>query len=344
MNEFDFDYAPQDARDPSSDPVMRPTVDLRRERRQFSSIALGVSFISLFAALVQIAAIAVIGAVAPQVTRQGWYVIALSVLPMYVVAMPLSLFLFGIGKGEPPIEKRKLKPIVMCGLICLCFALTYVGNFIGLIINFIISVFTGEAPVNGLQTMTGDTPLWANLLFMGILAPILEEIFYRKLVIDRLRRYGDLAAVLLSGLLFGLIHGNFYQFFYATFIGLILGYVYLYTGRLRYTVFLHMSINLIGGVLMAEVSKHLDPDALAANPLEFLAQNGAVMAIYSLYLFFVLVCVVLAPVVIALLWKHIRFRRAEVKLTAGQFCKAFLLNPAVWLLLLLLVLPFIGIG
>jgi len=368
MKDFEFDYVPQISQEtpkepmeeqPTAAPAAEPTeaaptvaestsapvvppVDLRRERRQFASIALGISFITLYAVLVQLVAIAVIDAVAPQLARQDWYVIVLSMVPMYAVAMPLSIFFFRIGKAEPPTEKKKPGFLAICGLICLCFALTYVGNFIGLIINAVISVFTGEAPTNDLQNLTINTPLWANLLFCGILAPILEEIFYRKMVIDRLRRYGDLAAVLISGILFGLIHGNFYQFFYATFIGLLLGYVYLHTGRLRYSVLLHMSINLIGGVLMTEVSKRWDAEAISNNVMEFLAQNGWVVAVYLLYLFFILVCFIVAPIFIALSWKHIHFRRAEVKLRAGVFCKACLLNPAVWLLLLLLVLSFIG--
>ncbi|MBR3893704.1 MAG: CPBP family intramembrane metalloprotease [Clostridia bacterium] len=349
MKDFEFDYVPQVPQEtptePTAEPMaapVEPTVDLLRERWQFASIALGVSFITLFAVLVQLVAIAVIGAVAPQMARQDWYVIALSTLPMYAVAMPLSIFWFRLGKAEPPTEKKKLSPLALGGLIALCFALTYVGSLLGTILNFVISVFTGKPPVNDLQTLTTNTPLWANLLFCGILAPILEEIFYRKMVIDRLRRYGDLTAVLMSGILFGLIHGNFYQFFYAVFIGLILGYVYLHTGRLRYSVILHMAINLIGGVLMAEISKRLDAGALANNAAEFLTQNGPVVAIYLLYLFFIFVCFIVAPIMVAVSWKHIRFRRGKVKLRGREFCNVCLNNPAVWLLLLIVLFSFVG--
>lgn len=335
---YNFDYQPGGGEPISFDPI----TNVRRERRQFASIALGVSFIVLFATIVQILAVSVIRAVAPQVVEYDWFVIVLSMVPMYAVAMPLSLFLFRMGKAEPPTEKRDLSPLLTCGLICLCFCLTYVGNFIGIFVNFIISMFTGEPPTNDLQELTVNTPFWANLLFAGILAPILEELFYRKLVIDRLRRYGDFTAILLSGLLFGAIHGNFYQFFYATLMGFVFGYVYLYTGKLRYSVILHMSVNLLGGVLMTEVAKRLDLAALSADPVKFVLENGTVMGVYLLYLFFLFACFIIAPITVILVWRHIRFRKGEVKLTASQLRDAFFLNPAVWLLLAVVALLFFG--
>ena len=97
--------------------------------------------------------------------------------------------------------------------------------------------------------------LGAIFLFMVVLAPIFEEIFYRRVVIDRLRRYGDIPAIIISGLMFGLIHGNFSQFFYAAFLGMVFGAVYVYTGKLGYSVFLHMLINFMGSFYISLMAK-----------------------------------------------------------------------------------------
>ena len=314
--------------------------DLRRERLQFASIAFGVSFIVLFTAGLQMLFSTVIAILSPGIMDRDWYLTVMSTAPMYAVAMPISLFLFGIGKADPP-KQRKLSLPVWLGLLTICFALTYAGNFIGIIVNTIIGAVTGKIPTNDIQELTMNTPLWANLLFCGILAPIMEEIFYRKLVIDRLRRYGDIAAILISGLLFGLIHGNFSQFFYASFVGLLFGYVYLHTGKLRYTIGLHMAINLVGGVYSTEMAKRLDLEVLSSNlPLLMLNDRGPVIMLL-LYTLFIITCVVTAPIAIALLWKHIRFRQPKVKLTSKQFLRAALLNPAVWLLFGVIVLLFV---
>ena len=68
---------------------------------------------------------------------------------------------------------------------------------------------------------------------------ILEEFIFRKMVIDRIWQYGEKIAVVTSALIFALFHINLFQFFYALGIGLIFAYVYLRTGKLRYTIIMH---------------------------------------------------------------------------------------------------------
>ena len=69
------------------------------------------------------------------------------------------------------------------------------------------------------------------------------------------------AAVLASGLFFGLFHGNLNQFSYAFLLGLFLGFIYVKTGKLGYTIGLHMAINFIGsslGTWMLRVTGYMD--------------------------------------------------------------------------------------
>ncbi len=339
MNNDFYPTPDQSAEEQCAVQEVPPMPDLRRERLQFSSIAFGISFIVLFTTVVQMLISTVIATLDPSIMDRDWYLTVMSTAPMYAVAMPLSLLLFRIGRADPP-KRKHLSPIVWLGLLAICFALTYAGNFIGIFVNAVIGAVTGEMPVNDIQELTMNTPLWANLVFCGILAPIMEEIFYRKLVIDRMRRYGDVTAILISGVLFGLIHGNFSQFFYASFVGILFGYVYLNTGKLRYTVGLHMAINLVGGVYATEMAKRLDMEMLSADPILFLVNNRGAVMMLMLYMLFIIACVVTAPIAIALLWKHIRFRKPKIQLTPKQFLRAVLLNPPVWLLLGVIVLLF----
>ena len=78
---------------------------------------------------------------------------------------------------------------------------------------------------------------------------------------ERIVKYGELAAVLASGLFFGLFHGNLNQFSYAFLLGLFLGFIYVKTGKLGYTIGLHMAINFIGsslGTWMLRVTGYMD--------------------------------------------------------------------------------------
>ncbi len=294
--------------------------------------AAAVALIFLLTMVLQILLDMVVRRTAPQIASAAWYTMALSSLPMYAVAMPLSYLVFRLAPAEAP-EKRSMKFYVWLGLLAICFGLTYAGNMVGTLVNQIIGAVRGEPVVNELASVTTSTPLWANLLFVGILAPLMEEIFYRKLVIDRLTRYGDLPAILISGLAFGLIHGNFSQLFYAAILGCLFGYIYLNTGKIRYTIFLHMGINLVGGVYSSEMLKLLNTD------------EPSVLAILMMlaYLAFVVLMVVGAIVAAVLLFIYCRrpFRRAGNPLTAREWCRVLPANPAVWLFAALVVFLFV---
>ena len=177
--------------------------------------------------------------------------------------------------------------------------------------------------------MTSDVPIWAAGLVIAVAAPIFEEIVYRKLVIDRLRRYGDLFAVVVSGLIFGLIHGNFSQFFYATLLGFLFALVYLYSGKLRYTIALHIAINFIGSVYTLKMN-------------EFMETNAAMYALMLLiYYIFIVTCIVCCSAAFARLRKYIRLKNPIVKVSGKQMLRLWLLNPAVWIFLIILVSSFI---
>ncbi len=320
-----------------------PQVDLRAARRRLAIPAFGIAFVFLCSLLVQLGAIYAVRRWAPALLELGWFPWLLSMVPMYGVAMPLSLLLFRLAPPEEPIAPRgKLSFPAFLGLLSLCFALTYAGNLLGQLVNSVIGSITGEMPSNDLQEITQASPLWVNILFAGILAPVMEEIFYRKLVIDRLRPFGDLPAILLSGLLFGLIHGNFYQFFYAATIGLLFGYVYLHTGKLRYTVALHMCVNFVGGVYSVEMLKRLDLELLESHPVAAILDGFGGFSMMASYLVFAAVAVVGAPVAAILLWRHVRLRKAKAPLTPTQWANVLLLNPGVWILLLVVLYLFLG--
>ena len=67
-----------------------------------------------------------------------------------------------------------------------------------------------------------------------------------------------MTAVAVSSVAFGLFHGNLYQLFYATGLGFVLGYIYAKTGKLRYTVAIHMIINFLGSVVAIPLGKIME--------------------------------------------------------------------------------------
>lgn len=106
-----------------------------------------------------------------------------------------------------------------------------------------IEQVSGVQTNNVVDSFSSILPLWLMVLTTVIIAPILEEIIFRKLLLDRLRGLGDGSAVLLSALGFALFHTNFYQMIYAFVLGMIFACVVLITGSIRDAILLHMIVN-----------------------------------------------------------------------------------------------------
>ena len=151
---------------------------------------------------------------------------------------------------------------------------------------------------------------------MVLCAPVFEEFIFRKLLIDRAAVYGEGVAVVLSGVMFGLFHGNLNQFAYAFLLGIFFGFIYVKTGKIRYTVILHMVINFMGSVVSTWVMNAMNAEKtiealqlFQSNPDEGMAALQSVLPGLLLVGIYVLLIfgVVIAGIVL-LIVKRRKFR------------------------------------
>ena len=181
---------------------------------------------------------------------------------------PLALFLYWlILQTVPKARQNWTYPVGVgrfLGWFVICMGGVYFGNLIGQFLMAVVSAITGQPMANQVEEMIMDMSLWAVILSAVILAPIMEELIFRKLVLDRLAGYGPAVAMFVSALVFGLAHGNFYQFFYAFLLGLIFAYIYLRTGKVRYSMILHMMVNFCGSVIPILIMRVADENEVAA--------------------------------------------------------------------------------
>lgn len=189
--------------------------------------------------------------------RDGWLKWLLAFAPVYLVAFPLGYLVL----RRVPADGREgsalgIKDFFVSLLIC--FPVMYAGSLLGTLLSWLLS---GGAAENPLTDLVFDTS-FIKPLVMVVFAPLLEEWFFRKQLIDRTVRYGEKTAILLSALAFALVHGNLFQIFYAFGLGLVFSYVYVRTRRLRYPVLLHMAVNFMGSVIAPLVLSAVDADAL----------------------------------------------------------------------------------
>ena len=198
---------------------------------------------------------------APSILNNYNASLIISLIIQYAIAFPFFYLLLKKIPDTVQIEKRKLKfrEFAKYALI-VCFAM-YVGTTISNVLINAIQNLVGEAPENTVNTLLNNTTAIVSIALVGVVGPIFEEIIFRKLLIKKLLPYGDLVAIIFPSLLFALFHENLYQLFYAFLIGASLSYVYIKSGKIIYTMILHIFINLFFGVIPSMVLSSFDYQA-----------------------------------------------------------------------------------
>jgi len=87
---------------------------------------------------------------------------------------------------------------------------------------------------------------WHPALFLtiAILAPVLEELIFRGIILDGfLQRYPPWKAIIWSSVIFGIAHFNPWQFISAFALGMIIGWLYWKTRSLGPAIFIHFFNN-----------------------------------------------------------------------------------------------------
>lgn len=118
----------------------------------------------------------------------------------------------------------------------------------GFIMNsyIIISHFTEMSETYETTMVSYYTaPLALQIIFLGLIVPICEELVFRGLVYKRFRAYEKFAkSAIGSAIIFAVVHGNFVQCIYAFALGLLLAFVYEKTGSLKIPILGHMIMNI----------------------------------------------------------------------------------------------------
>ncbi|MCM1122593.1 MAG: CPBP family intramembrane metalloprotease [Eubacterium sp.] len=86
----------------------------------------------------------------------------------------------------------------------------------------------------------------AGMVLFGLISPITEEIVFRGLIFNRMRRYfPHAAAVVASGILFGIYHGNLVQGLYGGCMGILMAYLYERMHSFVIPCFFHAMANIV---------------------------------------------------------------------------------------------------
>lgn len=152
-----------------------------------------------------------------------------------------------------PFEKAGAVKILAC---------VFLGSAGCMLANFPASIVVSLEQAMGFSGTVPDMPLNDNpavlafyVLNVVVIPPIVEEMMFRGMILQGLRRFGEGFAVVASAALFGLYHGNLAQTVFAFLCGLVLGFVVIRTNSLLPSILIH-AINNASAVAIQMVEKY----------------------------------------------------------------------------------------
>lgn len=125
-----------------------------------------------------------------------------------------------------------------------------------------------------------------NVVLLGILPAIFEELIFRGIIFNGLRRKGFWFACIASSLLFSLVHLSIWQCVYPFIMGIILAFVVEKTGSTVYSIIVHFCNNFIV-LLISYISevRGCVPSALLMNTVSkaFMALFVAGVSLFAIW-------------------------------------------------------------
>lgn len=316
---------------------------LKTYKKHFSSLGLMYFFGALIIIGVQVAVSMSVLAFAPSLLDNPNLSLLVSMLPTYAIAFPLTSLLIHQVPGVQ-MKKHNMKPTQLLGAFAISYALMYLSNLAGQFFTNIIGIIKGSPVDDAIADLVSELNPLTAFFVMVLLAPALEEWIFRKLLVDRTIRYGEGTAIFLSGLMFGLFHGNLNQFVYTFLVGAFWAFIYVKTGRLRYTIYLHMALNFMGSVgslFFLDAISTLEGGSSAMNGFHFLLGMLLPLAIVIPYLIVVFGLVISGIVLLVTNWKRFRLIPAELFIPKEKRFSVIFLNAGMILYVLFWIIQII---
>lgn len=177
---------------------------------------------------------------------------AVSFLFLYIIPMICAALLLKPKGMCAEVYKKPVYFSNAMGMFPAMYGLSFLVNLLTMLVSNLFRNTDLYKSFNTVNELRPDNMFCAVVLLVQlvVIAPLFEEFWFRGIVMQSLRPYGNGFAIFVSGLIFGLTHANFSQFFYASVLGICLGYIAVSTKSIITTTIMHAMFNGMSGIML----------------------------------------------------------------------------------------------
>lgn len=178
---------------------------------------------------------------APSVLKTvgGWLVFLGMTVVGWWIAKRVGLW---VSKGSLDINE-------MVKVVGIGFGATYATKIVGAII---LAIEKGAEGTTANQEALNSIPKFTYAIMAVLLAPMIEELIFRGLLMGRVFGQKSWLGLVVSSLLFGALHmpTDIGSWVIYGGMGAVLGLVYRYSGKLEYVIAIHFLNNLLSAIFI----------------------------------------------------------------------------------------------
>ena len=228
--------------------------EVKQIRKSYHRLGLGMLLYFLICQFFPVIPFWILQAFFPKLYQMPWTEIVTVEAVQFLIALPVAVCVMKTAPSFAKNPQREQKPqrlnvVSFIQYLFFSLGLMFLFNLVGTGLNTLFSLIKGAPAANLVEQSVSSYSLAQMFLVTVVLAPVGEELLFRKFVYQTIGCYGVKTYVLTSAALFMLMHGNVIQYPYAFAVGLVFAWIYYKTGSLLSTILLHAAVNFIGGVL-----------------------------------------------------------------------------------------------
>lgn len=125
------------------------------------------------------------------------------------------------------------------------FIIYFAIFFLGIHILNILNIFTITISNLKEKQSTIQGFLYVDTLWTVFISPVLEEIVFRGVIMNNLKKYGIKIAIIVNSIFFAFSHYDIEKIMPVLFMGIILSHI-TYKYSLKYSIIFHFFLNLLG--------------------------------------------------------------------------------------------------
>lgn len=214
-----------------------------------------------------------------------------------------------------------------------------------------IASMTSKALFNCIQSLTGITlqsidlsiddaitTIIGNSVVTLFLAPFIEEVFFRGILLTNVSKFGAKPMIIVLGIIFGLWHGNYEQCLYTAVLGIFAGFLTLKNESIIPAIILHFFINFLGTLLSISIGTFNDTQTQNRGCLSYNYYYVIITLIVELMMILIVIIGIIFAV-IELIKNKDSFILKDCKheLPSMKIAKAYIMTPSTTVLIIILL-------